>query len=124
MRKMIFPSLILLATAACGGGGGGADAAPQFDARPSSVRAVTCPNPGGAADISATLSSYQPPSFTTTVNGIVEFNLTGGHTVNSTTTGEMFSLGLNANGCLQFTAAGTFTFRCVPHGFIGTVIAQ
>jgi plastocyanin len=121
--RLILASFLLASVVACGGGGDdGADDAPDAVPIPQTVSMVTCPD--STVDITASLTTYMPPSFTTTVGGIVHFNLAGGHDVVSTTAGQNFSLPLSANACLQFDAAGTFTFRCTPHGFNGTVIVQ
>jgi len=122
--RLILASVILVSVAACGGDGGddGDDTTPDGTPITQNVSTVTCPN--ATVDITASLTTYMPASFTTTVGGIVHFNLAGGHDVTSTTVGQTFGLPLNANACLQFDAAGTYTFRCSPHGFNGTVIVQ
>jgi plastocyanin len=106
----------------CGGddGGGGADAPP------SAVMSVTCPG-SPAATITTTGvgagAMFSPMSATVPVGGIVRFMPGSGHDVQSTGS-SAFGVGLAGNGCFQFNAAGTYPFRCSPHGFTGSIVVN
>jgi plastocyanin len=124
MRTPILASLMIAAAAACGGGGGGdpADARPNADAAPQAVQMVTC---SGTPPLITTVgNSYSPMSVQIAPGEMVQFMLGSTHNVVSTTAGQTFSLGFGANACLQFDIAGTFTFKCGPHNFTGSVVVQ
>jgi plastocyanin len=131
-------ALVSAALMACGGGGGttGDDTqhdAPVGDDAPSTdtVHVVDCTAQTADATVTSSNSvfNYDPMTVTIPVNGVVEFDLANASTHpvgpdNSTNTDQ----GIFAQGgkttCLQFTAAGTFGYRCTVHGFKGSVTVQ
>ena len=124
---MRIPLTLALGTAlaACGGGGGGDPDAPPAnppDAMPQHVRMVACT--GTPPTVTTPGSMYSPASVTIAVDGQVHFMLATIHNVVSTTPGQVFSLPFGADTCLEFDAAGTYTFKCQPHSFTGTVVVQ
>jgi len=121
MQRLV-PSLIAigaLAVAACG-----SDAKSSIDAKPASTKVVTCP---GAADIKATINvnaggtAFMPSTATIPVGGIVHFDTTAAHPVGANDNSFTINTG---DGCVQFTAAGSFGFQCLVHGFTGTITVQ
>jgi plastocyanin len=104
------------------------DAAVIPDAAVATVMAVTCPS--GAVPTITTVdnvNAYMPSSVTITVGQIVKFMMSSSHNVvpdppMPTDAGLM--VGLGETKCLKFTKAGTFWFKCMPHGFEGTAIVQ
>lgn len=116
-------AVMWIAVAACGGGGSAdIDARPLADAAPQSVHMVACT--GTPPTITTVGNSFSPMSVTIAPGGLVHFMLGGAHDVVSTTPGQTFSLGFGADACLQFDTAGTFTFKCMPHNFNGSVMVQ
>lgn len=124
MRTLI--PILATALAACGGGGGGDPDGPPAnppDAMVQHVRMVTCSGTP-AGPVTTTPTSFVPSSVTISVDGQVRFTLGATHNVVSTTPGQMFSLPLGADTCLEFDAPGNYTFKCGPHSFTGTVVVQ
>jgi len=121
---------LLIALAACGGGDSGnpVDAAGQTDAGPPSVRTVGCP-PGIVPTVttSDSMEVYMPSSASISVGGIVKFTMSSQHDV-SPNVGKMTDAGLTVGfgktACLEFDKAGSFTFKCSSHSFVGTVVVQ
>ena len=122
MKPLSFLVPALLAVAACGGGGddGGDDTVDPPDAsNAEAVEEVTCPATP-AAEITTVGSAYSPMSVTIAPGEIVRFTPTATHDVN----GELFDVPLGGEGCFQFNTAGTYSFRCTPHGFTGSVVVE
>jgi len=129
---MIRRLLVLsLAMAACGGGdsnpttdGPAGSDAPQ---QQSNITVVT-PCAGESATVMATnaSNSYMPAATTISVGQIVKFEMPSFHNVVPKTTADDPGLMVNFNEtkCLQFDAAGTYNFKCQPHGFTGTITVQ
>lgn len=128
----VCPSLACLILAACGSSSSPStpDAAAMADAAAErSVRTVTCP-PGDmpmvtTADNNDT--SFMPPSTTISAHGIVKFVMSSAHDVmpnplKTTDPGLVVDFGKTA--CLEFDKAGTFSFLCSSHFFVGTIIVQ
>jgi plastocyanin len=107
--------LLCLMAAACGGG-----SSKSADA-PAAAKVVTCP---AAPDATITTNSlgtaYTPDTATISVNGTVHFMLPSIHNASSTA----FSVPFGGDECLQFVAAGTYSFMCTAHGFTGTITVQ
>lgn len=122
---------VLLTFAACGGSdnpGTTADAA--VDGAGPSVRTVTCP-PGQMPTVTTTSNTdqavYSPKTTTISVGGIVKFVMPSLHNVAPNPlqpTDPGLSVDFGQTACLEFNKAGTFNFRCVPHGFTGSVVVQ
>ena len=141
---------VLVLLAACGGDDGGTprrDAATNdgrvvdstmlvdsmmFDAPPDAqafVLAVTCD--GSEVVTVATNGSfmftYTPNDQTINVDDVVQFVMPNNHNVvpdSTTTTDPGLVVSFNETKCLQFTIAGTFGFKCMPHGFKGSFTVQ
>jgi plastocyanin len=128
----VCPSLACLILAACSSSGSSptADAAAMGDAAAAaSVRAVTCP-PGDMPTVTTADNndtSYTPSTTTISAHGIVMFVMSSIHNVapnpiKPSDPGLMVGYGKTA--CLEFDRAGTFSFLCATHGFVGTIVVQ
>jgi plastocyanin len=125
--------IAILMLAACGGGDDGgnppADSASGTDAKVSNIEVVT-PCVGESATVTAdpseSASTYMPASTTISVGQIVKFEMPLAHNVAPNTSSEDpgLSVGFGATKCLKFTAAGTYKFKCTPHGFVGTIVVN
>jgi plastocyanin len=125
MRNGLLASILVgLTLSACGGGGDGdPDARPSgADAPASAVHQTTCT--GSEQTIMTSGNSYSPDEVQIAPGQAVHFMLGSSHNVVSTTSGQAFSLPFGANACLTFDTAGTYTFRCQPHSFTGSVVVQ
>jgi plastocyanin len=103
------------------------DGPPMIDAMQTVVE-VTCPN-NPDAEITTAGFSYSPQSVTISQNGIVRFVMIDGTNHNvvpltTMTTDPGLQVGYGETKCLQFTATGTFYFKCMPHSFSGSVVVQ
>ncbi|HVK84306.1 MAG TPA: hypothetical protein VM513_09365 [Kofleriaceae bacterium] len=102
------------------------DGPPMIDAL-QTVFTVTCPNTPDATIVTSG-SNYSPNAVTISQNGIVKFDMSGtNHDVVPLTTMATdpgLQVGLGESECLQFTATGTFNFKCGPHSFTGSVTVQ
>jgi plastocyanin len=103
--------------------------APPIDARPIdappspvTVVAVTCPA-SGVPVVATSGFSFSPASTTIAVDGIVKFTMPSSHNVVPATgpTDDGLRVDFNETKCLKFTKAGTFNFKCQPHGFTGSI---
>ena len=131
---------VALATilAACGGGDNGTT---QKDATGSgsgsgsgsgnAVTVVTCT--GTPPKVSTDSDTAMKYTYSTTtapsiaVGSMVEFKMTPAHNVAPAINGNTdpgLKVGYGADGCLKFAKAGTYTFVCTTHGFVGTVTVQ
>jgi plastocyanin len=123
-------SLACLLLAACGSSGSSTPDAPVVDAAPPSVRILTSCPPGNMPTVTTSDSnttSFTPPSTTITAHDIVKFVMSPAHNVTpnplkATDPGLMVDYGKTT--CLEFDRAGTFSFMCSSHGFVGTIIVQ
>ncbi len=119
MTRSIF---LCLAIAACGGGGDPTpadSAAPTDGAAPvATVMTVTCDGTESATTSSEAQFAFDPPNVTIAVGQVVKFISGGPHNVIPGAAPTDPGLRLptkGATGCLKFTAAGTFNFKCEPH---------
>lgn len=112
-------TLTCTAIAACGGGGSGDDVEAP-DATGATITSVSCVGATIAATATTSGLAYSPQSGTISAGGVVRFDPTATHNV----IGEGFDVPLAGEGCFRFAAAGTFAFRCTPHGFTGSIIVQ
>ncbi len=144
---MKYVASLLVILTACGGddGGGtprdaavgdgrGVDApklvdASLFDAPPDAqafVLEVTCDG-SEAETVTTSGSSFSPMAVTIAQNEVVKFVMPGNHNVvpdSTTTTDPGINVSFNETKCLQFTIVGTFGFKCMPHGFKGSITVQ
>jgi plastocyanin len=68
---------------------------------------------------------FTPASATISVGSAVKFVMSGSHDVVPNTGQDAgLNVGLGQTACLKFTAAGTYSFHCGPHGFQGSVTVQ
>jgi plastocyanin len=125
-KKILLALVSVVSLAACGSGGGddGDDMTPPPDSMMSTQNVTTVACQGGEPVVTADLGAFDPMSTTIAVGGRVEFDLTATHPMASTTAGQTFSAPGGASTCLQFAAAGTYTFRCTVHSFTGSVVVQ
>jgi plastocyanin len=145
MRQLVLVPVMLLA--ACGGDDGGTspidakgiDAkvidAPVVDAQivdapidaAATVVAVTCPTDPVPPTITTGSNVFTPDNVTIAQDEIVKFVMPSIHNVVPDTTlptDPGLRVDFNETKCLQFTALGTFNFKCQPHGFKGHVTVQ
>lgn len=123
MKNALCFALVL---AACGGGGDGDDV-PADTAAPTSTIEVVTPCTGESAMvITDGTFKYQPAATTITAGQIVKFVMDSSHDVAPKTTSDDSGLrvGFGQTKCLKFTTAGTFNFKCTPHGFSGSITVQ
>ena len=128
MKKAFCLALVL---AACGGGGDDApaDSPTGTDSSASNIMVVT-PCTGETATVTAdpsdSATTYMPASTTVAVGQIVKFDLPNAHNVapNTAADDDGLSVGFGQTKCLKFTAAGTYKFKCTPHGFVGTIVVN
>lgn len=120
-------SLALLFAAACGDGG----STPSIDAPVTGgnkVTTVDCATNAPTATVATQNFMYTPATTTIAVGQVVKFALESAHNVvpdTSTTTDPGLTAGFGPTPvCLKFTAAGTFGFKCAPHGFKGSITVQ
>ena len=107
------------------------DAKPLVDAGPdappdatTAVLTVVCPTTPDAVVMTGA-DVYTPMMTTITVGQIVKFVMPGFHNVTPNTgqdPGEHVDFGKTE--CKQFTTAGTFTFQCSLHHFMGSVVVN
>jgi plastocyanin len=138
LRRVLLGTVVI--AAACGGsgggggGGGGGVDAPGSGSSQDTVKTVSCtgatvaatvttPNDGFAYSSSPAGASSTDSAIT--INGIVEFMPGATHPVGPNPGAGMTDNGLVAPAsettCLQFTAVGTYHYKCTVHGFTGTV---
>jgi plastocyanin len=122
--------LSFVALAACGDDGGddGTTDGVTVDA-PSGARVttVTCPaSPAATIATNTAGTMYVPDAATINAGQVVRFDLGSTHDVapadNTQDSGLLVPLG--GDVCLQFSTAGTYRFKCTPHGFTGTITVQ
>ena len=115
--------VLCLAIAACGGGGDDpapADTAAATDApaQVATVMTVVCDGTESATTSSEAQFAFDPPNVTISVGQVVKFISGSVHNVIPGAAPTDSGLRLptkGATGCLKFTAAGTFNFKCEPH---------
>lgn len=101
------------------------DAAPPIDAAPlptGVATEVTCADFPSAPTVTTPGFAYTPNHTSIPVGGVVKFTMSDEHDVASSTMG--LKVAFSATKCLKFATAGTYTFHCTPHGFIGTITVQ
>jgi plastocyanin len=100
------------------------DTAPPTPDALTDVETVTCPaNPDAiVASTNGNDSSYSVTNTTITVGQIVQFQMASTHNVFPNTGQDPgLHVGFGATLCKKFTVAGTYTFKCTAHLFMGTV---
>jgi len=119
-------SLALFVVGACGGSDDppavDASGSGNIDAPAATVQAVE-PCVGESATVSSEIGFMYTPMATTITQGqIVKFVNRGDHDVAPTGISDTgLRVGFGATKCLRFTKAGTFNFKCTPHGFVGSI---
>lgn len=130
MNRRAFALIISLT--ACGGGGGDDPLPTDSASNPSdgpapvaTVETVTCDGTESASIESTGGFRFSPNNVTITVGQVVKFTSGPNHNVipgKAPTDPGLKISGFGATGCLKFTAAGQFNFRCQPHSSMtGTV---
>jgi plastocyanin len=121
-------SLACLIVAACGSSSPSTPDAPTADAPSATVHTVTCP-PGAMPTVTTSdnTTAYDPMTTAISVHGIVKFVMSPAHSVGPNPIRQS-DPGLHVDfgqmACLEFDQAGTFSFLCTAHGFVGTIIVQ
>lgn len=140
MNKLLLLSLF---AAACGGGDDSSDTTKTVDAAKTvdgaktvdasgtpdaaataTVTAVDCSTVTPAGTVTTAGFAFSPAATTVAQNGVVKFTMPSEHNVvpdSSTNTDPGLTVDFNETKCLKFTAKGTFGFKCLPHGFKGSV---
>ena len=108
-----------------GGGAATPDAAVTIDAPASTLVEVSpCPGAPDATVVTTDSADRYDPAMTTISQGqVVRFQTSFNHDVAPLPpmTDDSLVVGFNKSRCFRFTAAGTFRFKCTPHGFTGTI---
>ena len=94
-----------------------------------SAKIVTCPTTTSTS-VSISQSAFQPPNVSITVNDIVKWtnNDSITHTVTSGTPGsqdgnfDSGNLTPNTSVCIQFLAAGSYSYFCTIHVFMTGIV--
>ena len=89
---------------------------------PTTVKTVDCASVTPTVTVMTLGLAYNPTPSTIPLGGIVKFVMPPQHNVSSATPGLAVDFG--AATCLQFPLAGTYSFACATHGFMGTVIVN
>ncbi|HEX3761847.1 MAG TPA: hypothetical protein VHW23_24275 [Kofleriaceae bacterium] len=128
----VCPALACLILAACSSSSAPAnpDAASMGSdaAATPSVRTVTCP-PGDMPTVTTSDSvlAYSPAMTTISAHGLVKFMTSPAHDVAPNPlrpSDPGLNVGFGQTVCLEFDKAGTFSFYCTVHSFVGTIVVQ
>jgi plastocyanin len=118
--SLILSSGALFAVAACGSS---SSSTPDANTPPAGVAAeVDCATAASAPVVANAGLSYSPANTPIAPGGVVKFTLGSTHDVASSVTGLVVPLG--GTKCFKFETAGTYTFHCTPHGFVGTITVR
>lgn len=123
---MIFrTSIALVLLAACGSDDTNppTDGPPGGDAQVATVMETPCVGGEQSMMTMNTANAYMPAALTISVGQAVQFINSSNHNVApvATMSDPGLNVGFGATKCLKFTRAGTFRFKCTPHGFMGMV---
>lgn len=93
-----------------------------------SVRSVTCP-PGDMPTVTTSDSvlAYSPAMTTISAHGLVKFVMSPAHNAMPNplkTSDPGLKVDFGQTTCLEFDKAGTFSFYCTVHSFVGTIVVQ
>jgi hypothetical protein len=125
---MISNILVAASLVACGGSDAKTDA--PIDGT------VTIDAPGFAMEVncagitpSATVTTgagfaYEPTSSAITIGQVVKFVMIAGTNHNVNSNGKGFDVGFGATKCFKFLKGGTYSFKCDPHSFTGSIVVQ
>jgi plastocyanin len=122
--------VFFLAFAACGDDGGddgSTDGMTPDSPSGNKVTTVTCPaSPAATIATNTAGTAYEPNAATISVGQAVRFDLGATHDVSpaDNTQDPGLVVGLGGDACLSFSTAGTYRFKCSPHGFTGTITVQ
>lgn len=114
--------VLISALAACGGDDGGTETPPDSPPAASIAQVDPCPGTVDATVITTGANMYMPVATTITQGKVVKFEMNSAHDVapnGATSTGLVVPLG--GTRCYRFTTPGTYSFKCTPHGFTGTI---
>jgi plastocyanin len=131
MRKLslVLSCSALIAVAACSSSSSTPDAAPlptidaavTVDAAAAGVAdPVDCATATSPAAIVTAGFAYSPVNTMINAGGFVKFTMPDSHNVVSTVPG--LSVDFNATKCFKFATPGTYSFKCGPHQFVGTIV--
>jgi|GEM_PF-2848526 len=91
------------------------DAAPALGV----AEAVDCTSAPTAPEVKTSGLSYSPVNTSIAAGSVVKFTMPADHNVVSTVTG--LSVDFSSQKCFKFATAGTYSFKCGPHQFVGMV---
>lgn len=92
---------------------------------PSVVRVDPCPGTVDATVMTTAANAYMPMMTSISQGQVVRFTMNAAHDVAPLgATDPALVVPLGGDRCYRFTMAGTFTFKCTPHGFTGSVVVQ
>lgn len=120
-------STLFVTLAACGTSAKSPDAAATHDSpapdAQTSVQTVTCP---ATPDATVTITTVYVPMVTTITAGqIVQFVTQASHDVTPDTGQDPgVHVPFSKTECKKYTTAGTFSFHCSIHGFMGSVVVN
>ncbi len=123
---LVFTSITATSFVACGGDSNSTpDAAKVVDGPGAIASEVPCAGATVTTTVTAPSFAYTiTPSSTISVNQVVKFEMVAGtsHDVNSN--GKGFDTGFGVTKCFKFNVKGSYTFKCTPHAFTGTIVVQ
>lgn len=123
---VVFTSITATGLVACGGDSNSTpDAAKVIDSAGAIASEVPCAGATVTATVTAPGFAFTiTPSSTIAVAQVVKFEMVAGtgHDVNSN--GKGFDTGFGVTKCFKFNVAGSYTFKCTPHSFTGTIVVQ
>lgn len=123
---VLLTSISAASLVACGGDSTATpDAAKVVDSAGAIASEVPCAGATVTTTVTAPGFAYTiTPSSMITVNQVVKFEMAAGtgHDVNSN--GKGFDTGFGVTKCFKFNVAGSYTFKCTPHNFTGTIVVQ
>ncbi len=125
---VVFTSITATGLVACGGDSNSTpDAAKVIDSAGAIASEVPCAGATVTTTVTAPGGGFAymiTPSSMIAVAQVVKFEMAAGtsHDVNSN--GKGFDTGFGVTKCFKFNVAGSYTFKCTPHSFTGTIVVQ
>lgn len=95
---------------------------PAIDAAPPTTGVaaeVECASAPTAPEVKTSGFAYSPVNTNVVAGSVVKFTMPADHNVVSAVTG--LAVDFNASKCFKFATAGTYSFKCGPHQFVGMI---